>query len=61
LSTHTALRLLFLGVAVCLQACSTPAPPPAPGARIGQPDMLCVNDCLGTGGSRPFCQERCTD
>jgi len=29
---------------------------PAPRA----PDQMCMSDCLGTGGDRSFCTERCT-
>ncbi len=32
------------------------------GSRVQRrTDMLCMNDCLGTGGARDFCQERCTN
>ncbi len=24
------------------------------------PDQLCMSDCIGTGGDRGFCTERCT-
>jgi len=44
------------------------APPAAPSANKGaapvlerQTDNLCMNDCLGTGGNRDFCQDRCTN
>ncbi len=40
---------------VFLSACSA-----AP-SRIGQPDSLCMNDCLGTGGTQEFCKNRCSD
>jgi hypothetical protein len=45
----------FILLVLFLSACSA-----AP-SRIGQPDRLCVNDCLGAGGTREFCDTRCTD
>jgi hypothetical protein len=41
-----------------------PAPLPRAPARVSPPskavDTLCLNDCLGNGGSRAFCDDRCT-
>jgi hypothetical protein len=41
---------------------SAPLPPvqarPSPSPKIV--DTLCLNDCLGSGGSRGFCDDRCT-
>ena len=44
------------------------APPAAPRANEGagrvsqrQTDVLCMSECLGTGGNRDFCQDRCTN
>jgi len=52
-----------------LLACGCSAPPRAePGADGGggprikrQTDQLCINDCLGSGGTPSFCEDRCTD
>jgi hypothetical protein len=48
-----------------LLGCGCAAPPGADqGAAPGikrQTDNLCMNDCLGTGGNRDFCQDRCTN
>jgi hypothetical protein len=48
---------------------STPPPAEPPSAPKLQSapnaprrtDMLCMEDCLSTGGSRDFCQDRCTN
>jgi len=46
----------FVLLVLFLAACS------APPSRIArQPDAMCVNDCLGAGGTREFCQSRCSD
>jgi hypothetical protein len=45
------MRCTLLAMMLCLSACSTASP--------AQGDTLCVNDCLGTGGTREFCQSRC--
>jgi hypothetical protein len=31
----------------------------APSTR--RTDMYCMDDCVGNGGTREFCQQRCTD
>ena len=47
-----------LAMLVLLQACSST---PATKGIARQPDALCVNDCLGAGGTAEFCQSRCSD
>lgn len=49
---------------VMLAACSASPPlgdatskPRAP----AQTDMLCIDDCMGSGGTREFCEDRCTN
>jgi len=44
--------LLFLFLTGCAAASSHIA---------RQPDAMCVNDCLGAGGTKDFCQSRCSD
>jgi hypothetical protein len=39
-----------------LGGCSTHA-----GRIAREPDAMCVNDCLGAGGTKEFCQSRCSD
>jgi len=55
---RTPIRIALL-LAACLAAgCAAQSP-----ARKleRQTDMLCLQDCLGNGGAREFCQDRCTD
>ena len=47
---------VLLAVLLCLCSC---AAPPSKVLR-GDSDSLCVNDCLGTGGTREFCTDRCS-
>jgi len=46
----------FALLVLFLTACSA-----APSGIARQPDGMCVNDCLGAGGTREFCQSRCSD
>src|SRR3981189_2324452 len=55
---RTLIRIALL-VAACLAAGCASQSPPRKVER--QTDMLCLQDCLGTGGAREFCQDRCTD
>jgi hypothetical protein len=57
------LLLLSLLVAGLLCACaSQPAGEPAGASKSrGMTDSLCLNDCLGSGATRSFCQDRCTN
>jgi len=52
-------------LAAVLFGCGCSAPPAKDqGAAPRMPrqtDMLCINDCLGAGGTRDFCQDRCTN
>lgn len=56
-----------IGGLVCLllvlAGCSTPPKPNDQGAVLSprQRDMQCVDDCLGNGGNRQFCEDRCTN
>jgi hypothetical protein len=49
------MRGALLAMILCLSACSTASRTPS----AAQSDSLCVNDCLGNGGTREFCQSRC--
>ncbi len=51
------------GLLLLLAACSTPSKPDDQDARRSplQRDTQCVDDCLGNGGNRQFCEERCTN
>ena len=51
------IRIALL-LAVFVAGCTTQGPP----RKVErQTDMLCLQDCMGTGGSRDFCQDRCTN
>jgi len=50
----------FVLLVLFLAACSA-APGRASHPIARQPDAMCVNDCLGAGGAREFCQSRCSD
>jgi len=53
---------LLLAALLAAGCAATPQPDQSPRPRAQrQTDMLCVNDCLGSGGAREFCQDRCTD
>jgi hypothetical protein len=46
-----------------LASCAARPPSPdagTPSARR-QTDMYCMDDCVGNGGTREFCRQRCTD
>lgn len=49
---------LLLAGLLCLYGCASNAPPSK--VLRGDSDSLCVNDCLGTGGTREFCTDRCS-
>jgi hypothetical protein len=53
------------GVAVLLLLLASCAKPTAhtPGAQPAatRTDMYCMDDCVGNGGTREFCRQRCTD
>jgi hypothetical protein len=53
------MRFLIATILVILSgaACTTSQTPRKPFA----PDAMCVNDCLGAGGTQDFCQSRCSD
>lgn len=57
---------LLLLVLPMLAACST-SPAPQNAGQSGasrvprQTDRLCMEDCLGSGGNREFCEDRCTN
>jgi hypothetical protein len=51
--------LVIIAALTALQGCSSNQP--ATGRIAREPDTMCVNDCLGTGGTREFCQSRCSD
>jgi len=44
-----------------LAACSSSpsSQSPAPAAKRPGVDVLCLNDCLGNGGTKDFCDARC--
>ena len=49
---------IVLACVLCLQGCASDARP----AKVlrGDTDSLCVQDCLGNGGTREFCTDRCS-
>jgi hypothetical protein len=49
---------LLLVCLLCLCGCAGNAQPSK--VLRGDTDSLCVNDCLGTGGTREFCSDRCS-
>jgi hypothetical protein len=49
---------ILLACLLCLYGCASDARPAK--ALRGDTDSLCVNDCLGTGGTREFCTDRCS-
>ena len=54
--------LIALAAAGCSYFPSRSEPPPqgtsSPTSR--GIDTLCMNDCLGAGGTKEFCEDRCT-
>ena len=48
---------ILLACLLCLQGCVSDKG--GPKVLRGDADSLCVNDCLGTGGTREFCTDRC--
>jgi hypothetical protein len=60
---RVAIRLLLLLLVLAGAGCSgaarkdTPVEPRSPRAT----DLLCLNDCLGSGASRSFCEDRCNN
>ena len=57
------IRLLGIALVLLGAGCSS-APHPektGQGGALREPDNMCLNDCLGHGGERRFCEERCTD
>jgi hypothetical protein len=55
---RTLIRIALLAAACLAAGCAVQSPP----RKVErQTDMLCLQDCLGTGGAREFCQDRCTD
>ncbi|HKV99176.1 MAG TPA: hypothetical protein VJN96_05095 [Vicinamibacterales bacterium] len=60
------IRLLVVFLVLLATGCSaaphkSAAEKPAQPGALRQPDDLCMNDCLGNGGDRQFCEHRCTD
>ena len=53
------MRFLIAAIVVIVSgaACTTSQAPRKP----FQPDTMCINDCLGAGGTPEFCQSRCSD
>jgi hypothetical protein len=49
---------LLLMCLLCLAGCASNFPP-SKAMRSGS-DSLCVQDCLGNGGTREFCSDRCS-
>src|SRR5207302_689181 len=58
LTMRAPIRIALL-LAACLVAGCAAQSPPRKVER--QTDMLCLQDCLGSGGAREFCEDRCTD
>ena len=54
------MRLLIVTFLVVLSgaACTTSSQAPR---KPFAPDAMCVNDCLGAGGTQEFCQSRCSN
>jgi hypothetical protein len=55
-STAIALLLLMLGACASSTGASKASSEPTPHTR----DQGCVDDCLGNGGNRSFCEDRCS-
>ncbi len=51
---------LLLGLCLLLAACESLNQSDAPPPTRHPADMLCMSDCLATGGDRDFCTDRCT-
>jgi len=55
---RTPIRIALLLSACLVAGCAAQSP----ARKVGrQTDMLCLQDCLGNGGAREFCEDRCTD
>jgi len=50
---------VLLACLLCLQGCAGGTPPSK--VLRGGSDSLCLQDCLGNGGTRQFCTDRCSD
>jgi hypothetical protein len=54
-------KLASLVLLLALSGCAAAR---APGGSAPAPrpiDTLCLDDCLGTGGTHEFCEDRCSD
>jgi len=51
---------LLAGLCLLLAACESLNQGDSPPPKRHPADMLCMSDCLGTGGNRDFCTDRCT-
>jgi hypothetical protein len=53
---------LLLALAACATAHDSPNSAASPAPKAGrQTDRLCFQDCVGNGGDRGFCEDRCTN
>lgn len=50
---------VILMVLVLAAGCASSSDKPEPPRRPGM-DTLCFNDCLGSGTSKEFCEQRCS-
>jgi hypothetical protein len=58
--------LVAAALLLAFAACSTSRNPPnaetSPAPKASrQIDRLCFQDCMGNGGTREFCEDRCTN
>lgn len=55
------LLILLLLLAGCGSAPKEEAPSGVPARVQRQTDQGCMSDCMGNGGQREFCKDRCTN
>lgn len=54
------MKLASLVLLLALSACAAAHPPSGSAPTPHTLDQMCVDDCLGTGGTREFCEDRCS-